>query len=55
MKTEKGVFRFIYLIGVRQKLYLDTLLDKNLGDLDYAKILLIIFSGRNINELFCTV
>ncbi len=55
MRTEKRILCFVHLISVGQELYLDALLDINLRDFDDAEILLIIFGGRNIDELFWTV
>jgi hypothetical protein len=52
MRTEKRILCFVHLISVGQELYLDALLDINLGDFDDAEILLIVFGGRNIDELF---
>jgi hypothetical protein len=49
---KKRILRFIVLVSVRQKLYLDGLLDENLRDLDNAEILMIAFGGRNVSELF---
>lgn len=52
---KKRILRFIVLVSVRQKLYLDGLLDENLRDLDNAEILMIAFGGRNVSELFWTI
>ena len=52
MRTEKRILSFVYLVSVGQKLHLDALLDRNFGDLDDAEILLIVFGGRNVDELF---
>jgi hypothetical protein len=49
---KKRIQRFVVLVSVWQKLYLDGLLDENLRDLDNAEILMIVFGRRNVGELF---
>ena len=52
---KKRILRFIVLVSVWQKLYLDGLLDENLRDFDDAEILMIVFGGRKVNELFWVI